>query len=1123
MRRLLILTAALWLAPFAPAFAATIHVPADQPTIQAGILAAADGDTVLVADGTYTGTGNRDIDLFGKSVTVISANGPAACIIDCQGSASDQHRGFIVHLGEGTDTEIRGFTIRNGFLGAGQGGAILCDGTSPTISGNVIIENHALDGGGIACLNGTPTISGNTVSENRVTGWQHEGAGIYCNNASPLITLNTISGNGDTDNCWGGGGIYCVGGAPEIDGNTISNNLTYGSGGGIETYLSDATITGNTVSGNQGGGGIFLWESTVHVEDNTITDNTRNFYWGGGICCYRYVTGTIIDNTISGNFAPFGGGIDLDWFCTVDIIGNTISGNCGYYTGTGISGGGLSLRQCAGGTVADNIVTGNRANNGGGIYIDRGNLLLSNNLVHDNESGTGGGFYIDRGVVTIEGSTIAGNRAVMHGGGLTCDDATVTMTNCILWNDAPSEISVPSGTAPTVSWSDVRNGYTGTGNIDADPLLIPGPFGSLCLGQIAAGQPAESPCVDAGDPTSAMFIGSTRTDAAQDTGIVDMGFHHPLTADLHICFAPEELTFTAAPGGPTPDDQVLEIWRCGSGTLSWTASETADWLSLWPESGDTAGEIDPVTVIVDPSGLAPGQHDAVITVAGIGAANTPREIPVVLIVSSGEVHVPGDHATIQAAVDAAFPGDEVIVADGTWSGEGNKEVRFNGKAITVRSANGPATCIIDCEGYGNGFRFDQWEGPDSVVRGFTVTNGYGYYYGGAVYCTFSTPVITGCVFTGNEGIYGGAIRSSYASPIIHGNTITNNLAYSDEYWYNEGGIGGGIYCSGSGSPVISSNIIAENSTSSYYGLPYDIGGGICCFDTSPLIVNNLIGNNESYDSGGIICYEGAPVLLNNTIVNNWSTAGAGVSFDGGEPQVTNCIVRDNTPAEIAAVSTTPLVTYCDVLGGYPGEGNFDADPIFVFGPGGGFYLSQTAAGQPIDSPCVDTGSAGSASICFPTAEDTNCFNELTTRTDLIPDTGTVDLGYHPPAAPSVATVSAELTCRPTSGTLPLTTAFTVTLTNLYSGQARRIAARLDLDLAGGQHYGYWRSGYTNVDVGGDYTASWNQLLPALGSLIGPNVFLLAAEDVTPAPWNQPPYPPAGHTDSAACTVTGIAP
>ncbi len=97
--------------------AAVIHVPSDQPTIQAGIDAAAAGDEVLVADGLYTGPGNRDVDFLGKAITVRSEYGPDNCIIDCQGSEMEQRRGFIFQNGEGRDSVLQGFTIRGGDMG----------------------------------------------------------------------------------------------------------------------------------------------------------------------------------------------------------------------------------------------------------------------------------------------------------------------------------------------------------------------------------------------------------------------------------------------------------------------------------------------------------------------------------------------------------------------------------------------------------------------------------------------------------------------------------------------------------------------------------------------------------------------------------------------------------------------------------------------------------------------------------------------------------------------------------------------------------------------------------------------------------------------------------------------
>ena len=124
----------------------TIHVPSQQPTIQAGIDAAVDWDTVLVADGTYTGDGNRDIDFLGKAIVVMSENGSDYCIIDCESAEEDWHGGFYFHNGETSSSVVQGFTIRNGY--SAYGGAILCEWSHPTISGNAFTANSASSGGG---------------------------------------------------------------------------------------------------------------------------------------------------------------------------------------------------------------------------------------------------------------------------------------------------------------------------------------------------------------------------------------------------------------------------------------------------------------------------------------------------------------------------------------------------------------------------------------------------------------------------------------------------------------------------------------------------------------------------------------------------------------------------------------------------------------------------------------------------------------------------------------------------------------------------------------------------------------------------------------------------------------
>ncbi|MCH7947513.1 MAG: hypothetical protein IIC66_06905, partial [candidate division Zixibacteria bacterium] len=169
---------------------ATIHVPADLPTIQAGIDAAIAGDTVLVADGTYTGPGNRDIDFGGKGIVLKSENGTGVTIIDCEGSESNQHRGFYFHSGEDSTAVVDGFTIQGGY--ADYGGGINCDSSSsPKRINNPISGNSAGgNGGGIYCIASSPTISNNTISGNTTPCSEDasvgNGGGIYCvSNSNP--------------------------------------------------------------------------------------------------------------------------------------------------------------------------------------------------------------------------------------------------------------------------------------------------------------------------------------------------------------------------------------------------------------------------------------------------------------------------------------------------------------------------------------------------------------------------------------------------------------------------------------------------------------------------------------------------------------------------------------------------------------------------------------------------------------------------------------------------------------------------------------------------------------------------------------------------------------------------
>ncbi len=387
------------------------------------------------------------------------------------------------------------------------------------------------------------------------------------------------------------------------------------------------------------------------------------------------------------------------------------------------------------------------------------------------------------------------------------------------------------------------------------------------------------------------------------------------------------------------------------------------------------------------------------------------------------INVPTDQPTIQTGINAAVDGDTVLVASGTYTGQGNKNLNFHNKAITVRSARGPSDCIIDCGGNGRGFYFESGEGPDSVVKGFTIRNGF-HSGGGGIYCwNNSSPTITGNVITGNSGNQpGGGICIYGSSPTIVGNTISDNTLNWD---------GGGIFCSESHS-LISGNIITGNSSYSGGGIHCWIaaptiignvisfnsavsdGGGICCQVSSPEISNNVLFENSAVKGGAICILNASPTVANCTLTVNSATQGGGIYCeDDSVPTVLNCILcQDVAPfgKEIflgtEQYPSSLAISWSDVVGGEDsvhvapgclfdwGEGMIVTDPLFVSGQAGDYYLSQTACGQSTDSPCVDSGSDLAENICFTTEEGTVCMDQLTTCGDSIADGGQVDMGFH---------------------------------------------------------------------------------------------------------------------------------
>ena len=306
-------------------------------------------------------------------------------------------------------------------------------------------------------------------------------------------------------------------------------------------------------------------------------------------------------------------------------------------------------------------------------------------------------------------------------------------------------------------------------------------------------------------------------------------------------------------------------------------------------------------------------------------------------------YVPDDFPTIQAAIDssAVVNGDTVIVRAGTYV----ENINFLGKAITIRSELGPDFTVIDGK---NGVypnlsvvTFENGEGLDSVIDGFTITNGEGYItflgdsLGGGIFCFQASPTIKNNIVCHNElqkftggWTSGGGIYCNQAA------LIENNIIHSNSVGGK--GSGGGLGCGGS--CRIENNIINNNSAG------YGGGGGIACSGFAVIEGNMLYGNTDC----GISCRDFS-TLTNNTLFGNFGP-GIRVSQFTAQPEIKNTILWNNNGPEIelAGPGAKPVVTYCDIQGGWPGTGNIDADPLFK-NPGlDDFHLTWL-------SPCINRG------------------------------------------------------------------------------------------------------------------------------------------------------------------------
>jgi hypothetical protein len=312
-----------------------------------------------------------------------------------------------------------------------------------------------------------------------------------------------------------------------------------------------------------------------------------------------------------------------------------------------------------------------------------------------------------------------------------------------------------------------------------------------------------------------------------------------------------------------------------------------------------------------------------------------------------QIFVDPESSTIQAAIDVACDGDEVLVAPGVYE----EAIDFLGKDIVVRSTDGAQVTMIDASGYETSAVVieNNWA-ANTRLDGFTITGGSGKLRGGkprggGVYAEESMPTIANCVISGNTAAGGGGLSLVYCWTTVIDCVFMQNTAT------NGGDLGGAGIQSTWGSVTIVNCDFVENT-----GTGTAQGGGVCVDAGDAVITNCRFWGNDAFCGGGVANLASDFVITNCSFANNTAGYGGGAlmaAYGGADTLITNCILWGNSSQnyddeihEEAGPDT--VVRYSNVRGGWEGEGNIDVDPLFRDAENGDLTLLD-------GSPCIDAG------------------------------------------------------------------------------------------------------------------------------------------------------------------------
>jgi uncharacterized repeat protein (TIGR01451 family) len=841
-------------------------------SVQAAVDAANDGDVIKVAAGTYTGVSAREgvtqVVYISKSVTIQGGYTPGNWItpdpeanittLDAQG------HGRVLYVIGGNGSVIDGLHITGGNA-FGQLGEHLPSYTNGSAGGGVYVH------GAVDPFGAEFTLTNNHIYENIA----RHGGGVYMSFCCSNATLR---------------------------GNTFTANNGQETGGGVLLHAGAAVLTDNVFDANSAGrgGGFYMHCNGTEFRRNTFVDNAATTAGGGLFLDMVCGEAKLYETFVISNTSERGGGLAI--------------------ASTGLAGWGEKDVSLSNTVIADNQAY----IEGGGIYIESVySLQLLHTTLARNGGGDGSGVRIGASTLMGPGSstvaltnTILANQSI----GLGVTDGNTVTVNGILWYSTP--ITISQSPSAIVS---VQNQITG------DPAFLTG--GDYHIGATSAAR-------DAGVDTSVPID--------LDGQIRPMGLGYDLGAYEYPApaLSASNRAFATFVNRGQATTYTLGVTNIGAGSVPASGVVLTDTLDSWQRATGavaslgscaitnpgwggavvctigalTTGASATITLTVEVSASAP-MGQAMMN-AVVARANETRSSAAQATTYAQDCHArinssPMTYASVQAAVDAANPGDVVKVAGtclGVGERDGLRQQVYLDKGLAVQG----------------GYTLTNWVTPDPAVNPTTLDAlgaGRVIYITGAI-----SPAIEGLRLTNGDASglgpfewgrtwnAGNGLYVVTATATISHNWIYNNI-YSDEYT-----LGGGVFLHNSDSAV-SDNAIFSN-TARY-------GGGILSYSSAATVRNNMILSNIAlHDGGGICVWDVANVLTGNVIRGNtaqWS--GGGINVDAPGSTLINNIVSDN----FAGISGSGMTIFQDAqLWHTTLAGNTGGD-------GSGIYVANSGA------------------------------------------------------------------------------------------------------------------------------------------------------------------------------------